>query len=123
MLMIEVIKLVRRLLRGDDKRMKKISLNAILSTCFIICGLLAAIGYASNTTPTIDNTYTRLLKVVEVDRKNDVFYLVDWYGEEWVMDEIEDWEEGDYAIATLQINNTISFFDDSIIKLTYVIVP
>ena len=103
--------------------MKKISLNMILSTCFIICGLLAVIGYASNTTPTIDNTYTRLLKVVEVDRENDVFYLVDWYGEEWVMDEVEDWEEGDYAIATLQINNTISFFDDSIIKLTYTIVP
>lgn len=103
--------------------MKKISLNVILCTCFIICGLLAVIRYASNTTPTIDNTYTRLLKVVKVDRENDVFYLVDWYGEEWVMDEVEDWEEGDYAIATLQINNTISFFDDSIIKLTYTIVP
>ena len=103
--------------------MKNISLTTILGICFVICGILAAIGYASNTAPTIDNTYTRLVKIVEVDRENDVFYLVDWYGEEWIMDEVEDWEEGDYAIATLQINNTISFFDDSIIKLTYVIVP
>ena len=48
--------------------------------------------------------YSQVLEVVEIE--NDLIYLVDWDGNEWIWEGAEDWVIGDYAAATMNTNGT-----------------
>ena len=104
--------------------MKNNSPLFIFTVGLIICCFVAAImGCCSNTEVINNNTYTRLMRVVEMNKSDDCIYLIDCMGEEWIWEGIEDWDLDDYAIATLQTSSTSTIFDDSIVTLTYTLVP
>jgi len=61
--------------------------------------------------------YAQVLEVVEI--KDDLVYMVDWDGNEWIWEDAEDWEIGDYAAATMDTNGTEIIYDDIIVNLKY----
>lgn len=61
--------------------------------------------------------YSQVLEVVEIE--NDLIYLVDWDGNEWIWEGAEDWEIGDFAAATMNTNGTEIIYDDIIVSLRY----
>lgn len=61
--------------------------------------------------------YSQVLEVVEIE--NDLIYLVDWDGNEWIWEGAEDWTIGDYAAATMNTNGTEIIYDDIIVNLRY----
>lgn len=61
--------------------------------------------------------YSQVLEVVEIE--NDLIYLVDWNGNEWIWEGAEDWDIGDYATATMNTNGTEIIYDDIIVNLRY----
>lgn len=61
--------------------------------------------------------YSQVLEVVEIE--NDLIYLVDWDGNEWIWEGAEDWAIGDYAAATMNTNGTEIIYDDIIVNLRY----
>ena len=61
--------------------------------------------------------YSQVLEVVEIE--NDLIYLVDWDGNEWIWEGAEDWEIGDFAAATMNTNGTEIIYDDIIVNLRY----
>lgn len=61
--------------------------------------------------------YSQILKVVEIE--NDLIYLTDWNGNEWIWEGAEDWEVGDFAAATMNTNGTEIIYDDIIVNLRY----
>ena len=68
----------------------------------MILALIIA-GLLSNAKPvyTLENTYPRVMEIVEVDRKADVAFCVDAVGFEWEFTEPEDLEVGDLVICTM----------------------
>ena len=61
--------------------------------------------------------YAQVLEVVEIE--NNLVYLVDWDGNEWIWEGAEDWQIGDYAAATMSTNGTEYIYDDIITDLRY----
>lgn len=61
--------------------------------------------------------YSQVLEVVEIE--NDLIYLVDWDGNEWIWEGAEDWAIDDYAAATMNTNGTEIIYDDIIVNLRY----
>lgn len=61
--------------------------------------------------------YARVLKVVEI--KDDLIYMVDWDGNEWIWEGAEDWNVGNFAAATMNTNGTEIIYDDIIVELRY----
>lgn len=72
-------------------------------------------GGVVHTQATIE--YSQVLEVVEIE--NDLIYLVDWDGNEWIWEGAEDWAIGDYAAATMNTNGTEIIYDDIIVNLRY----
>lgn len=67
-----------------------------------------------------NNIYTTTFKVVEIDKNEDVIYLIDNTGNEWIWEDIEDWQVDDYAAATMNTNGTETIYDDIIVSLKYI---
>lgn len=64
--------------------------------------------------------YPAVLIVVQVDKEENLLYLYDFNGFEWLYEEIEDWMEGDIAGAIMDDNNTpCDITDDAIIEMRY----
>ena len=61
--------------------------------------------------------YAQILEVVEIE--NELVYLIDWDGNEWIWEGVEDWEIGDFAAATMNTNGTEIIYDDIIVELRY----
>lgn len=61
--------------------------------------------------------YAQVLEVVEIE--DDFVYMIDSDGNEWVWEGAEDWDIGDYAIATMDTNRTEVIYDDIIVNLRY----
>lgn len=61
--------------------------------------------------------YAQVLEVVEI--KDDLVYMVDWDGNEWIWEGAEDWNIGDFAAATMNTNGTEIIYDDIIVNLRY----
>ena len=61
--------------------------------------------------------YAQVLEVVEI--KDDLVYMVDWDGNEWIWEGAEDWDIGDFAAATMNTNGTEIIYDDIIVNLRY----
>lgn len=72
-------------------------------------------GGAVHTQTTME--YSQVFEVVEIE--NDLIYLVDWDGNEWIWEGAEDWEIGDFAAATMNTNGTEIIYDDIIVNLRY----
>jgi hypothetical protein len=61
--------------------------------------------------------YAQILEVVEIE--DDLVYMIDWEGNEWVWKGAEDWDIGDFAAATMNTNGTEIIYDDIIVNLRY----
>jgi len=61
--------------------------------------------------------YAQVLEVVEI--KDDLVYMVDWDGNEWIWEDAEDWDIGDFVVATMNTNGTEIIYDDIIVNLRY----
>lgn len=61
--------------------------------------------------------YSQVLEVVEI--KEDLVYMVDGDGNEWIWEGAEDWDVGDCAAATMNTNGTEIIYDDIIVELRY----
>lgn len=61
--------------------------------------------------------YEQVLEVVEIE--DDLVYMVDEDGNEWVWEGAKDWGVGDYAAATMNTNGTEIIYDDIIVELRY----
>ena len=86
---------------------------AIVAAMFVIiseCG----IAYTQS-----NNIYPTVFEVVEIDESEDIIYLVDVNGNEWIWEGVEDWQVSDIAAATMDTNGTDNIYDDTIINLKY----
>ncbi len=61
--------------------------------------------------------YAQVLEVVEI--KDDLVYMVDWDGNEWIWEDAKDWDIGDFVVATMNTNGTEIIYDDIIVNLRY----
>lgn len=86
-------------------------LNYVLAIVALMFLLILSCGIAYS------QTYPQVFEVVEID--NDLVYLTDWDGNEWVWEGAEDWDVGDYAAAIMDSNGTDNIYDDIIIDLRY----
>ena len=67
-----------------------------------------------------EHTYGKLCKVAGFDFNEDLVLFLDWNGQIWEWDGIEDWEIGDFASMVFFDNltpNTI--YDDIILSASY----
>lgn len=91
--------------------MKRIILNAIDS--LIIIALLSGAVYIVLSQPQTE--YTQVFEVVEID--DDLVYLIDDNGNEWIWEGTEGWKVGDFATAIMNTNRTNEIYDDIITDL------
>ena len=69
---------------------------------------------------TLENTYPRVMEIVEVDLMADKAICVDAVGMEWEFYEPEDLEEGDIVVCTMYDNGTTNtIIDDEIIDVRW----
>ena len=80
--------------------------------------LLCAILTFSNAYA-INGLYPLCGIVTEIDYENDVFYVVDGGGTEWILTECEDWQLGDIVSMIMFNNGTEYIFDDIVIDYRY----
>ena len=93
--------------------MKVNQVIAIVAAMFVVisgCG----IAYTQSS-----NIYSTVFEVVEINESEDIIYLVDVNGNEWIWEGAKDWEVGDFAAATMSTNETDNIYDDTIIDLKY----
>lgn len=90
--------------------MKKKTMIIMLITCALVFNIV--------TTATAE-IYPQAFLVIEVDYSNDIVIMIDFNGNEWIIEGVEDWIEGDIASAIMNDNDTLEIFDDSIISLRY----
>ena len=91
--------------------MKRIILNAIDS--LIIIALLSGAVYIVLSHSQTE--YTQVFEVVEID--DDLVYLIDDNGNEWIWEGTEGWKVGDFATAIMNTNRTNEIYDDIITDL------
>ncbi len=87
----------------------------------LLC-LVAAIVAASSFTAHADginNYYPQTFIVDDLDYENDLIILVDFNGNVFEYEGIEDYEPGDVAAAIMYNNGTTFINDDQIIDLKY----
>lgn len=63
--------------------------------------------------------YSMNTVVVDFDEQTDTVICVDFNGNEWSFEGIEDWAIGDYASLTMCDNSTEVVYDDIICDTTY----
>lgn len=63
--------------------------------------------------------YPMTTVVIELDEKTDSVVCVDFNGNEWAFEGIEDWCIGDYATLTMCDNGTAEIYDDIICDARY----
>lgn len=97
--------------------MKERILNVIDSILIValLCGCVCGILYNAATQANVE--YSQVLEVVEVN--DDLVYLIDCNGNEWIWEGTENWKVGDFAAATMSTNGTNNIYDDAIIELKY----
>ena len=97
--------------------MKKI-LN-IIDSLIIIALLSGAVYMVLHTAAYPAATeYAQVFEVVEIN--DDLVYLIDSNGNEWIWEGAEDWEVGDFAAAIMNTNGTDDIYDDIIVNLKYI---
>jgi hypothetical protein len=57
--------------------------------------------------------------VVEINYDEDLFYVVDGAGIEWVLTECDDWQIGDLVGMIMFDNYTATIYDDIIVEYRY----
>lgn len=97
--------------------MKERIFNVIDSILIValLCGCVYGILYNAATQASIE--YLQVLEVIEVN--DDLIYLIDCNGNEWIWEGAEGWNIDDYAIATMNTNGTEVIYDDIIVELRY----
>ena len=89
--------------------------NQVMALASIIFFIIFAGGVVHTQVTT---EYSQVLEVVEIE--DDLIYLVDWNGNEWIWEGAEDWNIGDYVTATMNTNGTEIIYDDIIVSLRYI---
>lgn len=90
--------------------------NAIYTLLITIAIITTALYVKHDITSRL---YPKAFQVVNVDEVHDNILLLDSTGNDWLYSGIEDWEVGDKAVAIMDNNNTLTIYDDAIIKLHY----
>ncbi len=67
----------------------------------------------------IETLYPKTFTVSAVDPDNDMVFLTDFNNNEWVIEGVEDWMEGDVASAVMSDNGTPVIYDDVILDIRY----
>lgn len=85
-----------------------------------ILGLFVAATLTGGVTgATAPALYPMTTVVIETDDKNDVVTCVDFNGNEWAFDGVEDWAVGDIASMIMCDNGTDEIYDDIICDVRY----
>ena len=66
-----------------------------------------------------NGTYVLHTQVVGVDYEADVVACVDTVGNVWEFYGVEDWQEGDFAVLTMNTNGTKTIYDDEIASAVF----
>ena len=64
-------------------------------------------------------SYSKVMKVTEVNYEKNLVVCIDMNGEEWAFKGTEDYFINDAVICEMYDNNTTSIYDDEIIKVYY----
>ncbi len=97
--------------------MKK--LTALLLTVIFAMTIVSALAYEDRFTLDADHCYPNTAVVVEINRYEDIVICVDYAGNEWIFEEVEDWMVGDIVSLMMFDNFTESIRDDIIIIAYY----
>ena len=101
--------------------MKKIILITLLAIS--LYGTTVKVGDATLRlgTPIVEETHNYPLSCVVsgVDLDNDIVGAVDFNGNLWEFEGVEDWQEGDIVAFIMNDNGTEEIFDDVIVDLKY----
>lgn len=89
---------------------RKINVIVAVIMMMFIVSFLSVYTYSNH-------TYSTTMVVVAID--DESMGLADFNGNMWVVDDVEDWQIGDYATVTMYDKFTENIFDDEIIKIRY----
>ena len=64
-------------------------------------------------------TYPQTFVVIDTDYTNDVLVMMDFNGNVWEWEGVEDWDCGDVGSAIMEDNDTPIIYDDAIIDILY----
>ena len=67
----------------------------------------------------VETVYPATFVVSAVDPDTDRVFLTDFNNNEWVIEGVEDWMEGDVASAIMADNGTPIIYDDRIVDIRY----
>ena len=65
------------------------------------------------------NLYPLTVRVYDVDESRNLVTCVDYAGNLWSFEDVEDWETGDLVSLLMNDRNTPVVFDDEIVKVRY----
>ena len=97
--------------------MKKFQFVAICDLCVLI--LLVGINMFKISTVHIPETRISCGIIVEVNQQDNSLVIEDLTGNEWILDDMPNWQLGDVVIIKFNINHTIMIEDDEIISIEY----
>ena len=63
--------------------------------------------------------YAQTFVIVETDTLHDVITMIDFVGNKWEWNGVEDWICGDLVSALMDDNNTEIIYDDIILNIRY----
>ena len=82
---------------------------ALVMMAMMLCGCSAPKG----------EQYAMTTVVVELDENNDEVICIDFNGNEWVFEGVEDWTIGDIASMVMNDCGTPIVYDDEIVSVKY----
>jgi hypothetical protein len=80
---------------------------------------IATIILALTMTMNINVSYSKVMRIVEVNYEENLVLCVDMNGEEWAFEGTEDYFINDAVVCEMYDNNTINIYDDEIINVYY----
>lgn len=97
--------------------MKKFQFVAICDLCVLI--LLVGINMFKISTVHIPETRISCGIITNIDSNDNSLVIEDLTGNEWVLDDMPNWQLGDVVIIKFNTNHTIMIEDDEIISIEY----
>ena len=64
-------------------------------------------------------SYSKVMRVTEVNYEENLVLCVDMNGEEWAFEGTEDYFVNDAIICEMYDNNTLNIYDDEIVNVYY----
>jgi hypothetical protein len=87
---------------------------AIVWSVVVALAILLGVAACANA-----ETYPQTFVVDSVNHEQNYMVLVDFNGNEWIWEGVEDFDRGDIVAAIMEERGTPTIYDDEIVKIRY----